>query len=142
MAPRLRQPAEHGQHQAPVRRRRVGPRVGEGSLRRLLAEVGPGDVVMVTRLDRLARSTRDLLNTLAAITGKKAGFRCGRSVLAPLATSPEYLFRSGRAKRAHLRRLALPVRRYPRIPVDHGLDSAINLRKKKAQSDQRPASLA
>src|SRR5439155_8210995 len=27
------------------------------------------------RLDRLARSTRDLLNTLAAITGKKAGFR-------------------------------------------------------------------
>jgi DNA invertase Pin-like site-specific DNA recombinase len=34
-----------------------------------------GDVLMVTRLDRLARSTRDLLNTLAAITGKKAGFR-------------------------------------------------------------------
>jgi hypothetical protein len=31
--------------------------------------------VTVTRLDRLARSTRDLLNTLAAITGKKAGFR-------------------------------------------------------------------
>jgi DNA invertase Pin-like site-specific DNA recombinase len=33
------------------------------------------DVLMVTRLDRLARSTRDLLNTLATITGKKAGFR-------------------------------------------------------------------
>ena len=32
-------------------------------------------MLMVTRLDRLARSTRDLLNTLAAITGKKAGFR-------------------------------------------------------------------
>ena len=30
---------------------------------------------MVTRLDRLARSTRDLLNTLATITDKKAGFR-------------------------------------------------------------------
>jgi DNA invertase Pin-like site-specific DNA recombinase len=30
---------------------------------------------MVTRLDRLARSTRDLLNTLAAIAGKSAGFR-------------------------------------------------------------------
>jgi DNA invertase Pin-like site-specific DNA recombinase len=44
-------------------------------LRRLLAQIGPGDVVMVTRLDRLARSTRDLLNTLAAITEKKAGFR-------------------------------------------------------------------
>jgi DNA invertase Pin-like site-specific DNA recombinase len=34
-----------------------------------------GDVVMVTRLDRLARSTRDLLNTLAAIADRKAGFR-------------------------------------------------------------------
>jgi DNA invertase Pin-like site-specific DNA recombinase len=32
-------------------------------------------VLVVTRLDRLARSTRDLLNTLAAITDKKAGFR-------------------------------------------------------------------
>ncbi len=30
---------------------------------------------MVTRLDRLARSTRDLLNTLAAITAKRAGFK-------------------------------------------------------------------
>ena len=30
---------------------------------------------MVTRLDRLARSTRDLLNTVADIAAKKAGFR-------------------------------------------------------------------
>ena len=30
---------------------------------------------MVTRLDRLARSTRDLLNILATIAEKKAGFR-------------------------------------------------------------------
>src|ERR1700674_507640 len=52
-----------------------GAKTDRPQLRRLLAEVGPGDVVMVTRLDRLARSTRDLLNTLAAITGKKAGFR-------------------------------------------------------------------
>jgi DNA invertase Pin-like site-specific DNA recombinase len=41
----------------------------------LLAVIDAGDVVTVTRLDRLARSTRDLLNTLAAITDKKAGFR-------------------------------------------------------------------
>ena len=34
---------------------------------RLLAELDDGDTVVVTRLDRLARSTRDLLNTLAAI---------------------------------------------------------------------------
>jgi DNA invertase Pin-like site-specific DNA recombinase len=44
-------------------------------LRRLLDQLAAGDVLMVTRLDRLARSTRDLLNTLAAITGKKAAFR-------------------------------------------------------------------
>ena len=64
----------------PERRRysgkwRAEPRPTGRTLRRLLAEVGPGDVVTVTRLDRLARSTRDLLNTLAAVTGKKAGFR-------------------------------------------------------------------
>ena len=41
----------------------------------MLAALGPGDVVMVTRLDRLARSTRDLLNNLTAITAKEAGFR-------------------------------------------------------------------
>ena len=44
-------------------------------LRRLLASLVPADVVTVTRLDRLARSTRDLLNTLAAIAERKAGFR-------------------------------------------------------------------
>jgi DNA invertase Pin-like site-specific DNA recombinase len=44
-------------------------------LRRALDQLDKGDALMVTRLDRLARSTRDLLNTLAAITGKGAGFR-------------------------------------------------------------------
>jgi DNA invertase Pin-like site-specific DNA recombinase len=52
-----------------------GAKTDRPQLRRLVAEIGPGDVVTVTRLDRLARSTRDLLNTLAAITGKEAGFR-------------------------------------------------------------------
>ena len=44
-------------------------------LRRVIETLGPCDVLMVTRLDRLARSTRDLLNTLAAIADRKAGFR-------------------------------------------------------------------
>jgi DNA invertase Pin-like site-specific DNA recombinase len=43
--------------------------------RKAIAALGAGDVLMVTRLDRLARSTRDLLDTLAAITDRKAGFR-------------------------------------------------------------------
>jgi Resolvase, N terminal domain len=33
------------------------------------------DVMTVTRLDRLARSTRDVLNTLAEITDRKASFQ-------------------------------------------------------------------
>jgi DNA invertase Pin-like site-specific DNA recombinase len=42
---------------------------------RALDQLDNGDVLTVTRLDRLARSTRDLLNTLATITAKGAGFR-------------------------------------------------------------------
>jgi DNA invertase Pin-like site-specific DNA recombinase len=34
-----------------------------------------GDLLIVTKLDRLARSTRDLLNTIATITDRGAGFR-------------------------------------------------------------------
>jgi DNA invertase Pin-like site-specific DNA recombinase len=52
-----------------------GAKTDRPQLRRILSEVAAGDVVMVTRLDRLARSTRDLLNTLAAIADRKAGFR-------------------------------------------------------------------
>jgi DNA invertase Pin-like site-specific DNA recombinase len=44
-------------------------------LKRALDALDEGDVLLVTRLDRLARSTRDLLNTLALIAEKKAGFR-------------------------------------------------------------------
>jgi DNA invertase Pin-like site-specific DNA recombinase len=52
-----------------------GAKTDRTRLRRLLDQLDAGDVVLVTRLDRLARSTRDLLNTLATITEKKAGFR-------------------------------------------------------------------
>jgi DNA invertase Pin-like site-specific DNA recombinase len=52
-----------------------GAKTDRAQLRRLLAALDAGDVLLMTRLDRLARSTRDLLNTLAAITDKKAGFR-------------------------------------------------------------------
>ena len=52
-----------------------GAKTERAQLRLALGSLAPGDVLTVTRLDRLARSTRDLLNTLAAITDKKAGFR-------------------------------------------------------------------
>jgi len=52
-----------------------GAKTDRAQLHQLLNALDEGDVLLVTRLDRLARSTRDLLNTLAAITGKRAGFR-------------------------------------------------------------------
>ena len=52
-----------------------GAKSDRNQLRKALDQLEAGDVLMVTRLDRLARSTRDLLNTLAAVTDKKAGFR-------------------------------------------------------------------
>ena len=52
-----------------------GARSDRKHLKRLLVELDEGDVVLVTRLDRLARSTRDLLNILAAIGKAKASFR-------------------------------------------------------------------
>ena len=52
-----------------------GARTDRAQLRRALDHLDKSDMLMVTRLDRLARSTRDLLNTLAAITAKGAGFR-------------------------------------------------------------------
>jgi DNA invertase Pin-like site-specific DNA recombinase len=52
-----------------------GAQTDRAQLRKVLAALEAGDVLMVTRLDRLARSTRDLLNTLAAITDRKSGFR-------------------------------------------------------------------
>jgi DNA invertase Pin-like site-specific DNA recombinase len=44
-------------------------------LSKALAALGSGDVLLVTRLDRLARSTRDLLNILDQISKAGAKFR-------------------------------------------------------------------
>jgi DNA invertase Pin-like site-specific DNA recombinase len=41
----------------------------------MLKALEPGDTIIVTRLDRLARSTLDLLHTVEAITKAGAGFR-------------------------------------------------------------------
>lgn len=52
-----------------------GAKRDRAQLAKLLREVQSGDVVLVTRLDRLARSTRDLLNVLGALAEKGAMFR-------------------------------------------------------------------
>jgi DNA invertase Pin-like site-specific DNA recombinase len=45
------------------------------ALARCLASLERGDTLLVTKLDRLARSTRDLLNTPATIGDAGASFR-------------------------------------------------------------------
>ena len=52
-----------------------GAKTDRRQLANAIAALGPGDVLLVTRLDRLARSTRDLLNVLAMVSEKQAGFR-------------------------------------------------------------------
>jgi DNA invertase Pin-like site-specific DNA recombinase len=52
-----------------------GAKTDRPELAKLLRVLGPGDVVIVSRLDRLARSTRDLLNILDVVAKAGAGFR-------------------------------------------------------------------
>ena len=52
-----------------------GAKTERAQLARLMKTLTQDDVVLVTRLDRLARSTRDLLNTLATIADRGASFR-------------------------------------------------------------------
>jgi DNA invertase Pin-like site-specific DNA recombinase len=52
-----------------------GVRTDRPELARALARLAPGDVLVVSRLDRLARSTRDLLNTIDAVAKAGASFK-------------------------------------------------------------------
>jgi len=53
----------------------TGAHAGRTQLDSLLATIDDGDVLLVSRLDRLARSTRDLLNILDTIARRGAAFR-------------------------------------------------------------------
>ena len=52
-----------------------GAKTNRHQLQRAIDALSAGDVLLVTRLDRLARSTRDLLNVLATVADRGAGFR-------------------------------------------------------------------
>jgi DNA invertase Pin-like site-specific DNA recombinase len=52
-----------------------GAKTDRAQLAKAIAPLGPGDCLIVTKLDRLARSTRDLLNTLAEIAQRGASFK-------------------------------------------------------------------
>jgi DNA invertase Pin-like site-specific DNA recombinase len=61
-------------------------KIDRTQLKKILDALAPGDVLTVTRLDCLARSTLDLLSTLAAISAKGAGFRSLRDTWADTTT--------------------------------------------------------
>jgi DNA invertase Pin-like site-specific DNA recombinase len=79
-----------------------GAQTDRAQLAKALASLGEGDVLLVTRLDRLARSTRDLLNVLDVVGKAGAGFRSladpiidttspnGRLILAVLGAISEF----------------------------------------------------
>ena len=67
--------------------KRSGAETDRKALAKLMKEASPGDTVVVTRLDRLARSTRDLLNVLAAIGEREAGFRSLKDTWADTTTA-------------------------------------------------------
>src|SRR5215471_5356341 len=52
-----------------------GAKTDRPELAKAIGRLEPGDVLVVTRLDRLPRSTRDLLNVLDEIGERGAGFR-------------------------------------------------------------------
>jgi DNA invertase Pin-like site-specific DNA recombinase len=52
-----------------------GAKTDRPALAKVLKAIGEGDMVIITRLDRLARSTRDLLNVLHDIEEAGATFR-------------------------------------------------------------------
>jgi DNA invertase Pin-like site-specific DNA recombinase len=63
-----------------------GAKSDRKQLARLIGRLGHDDVLVVTRLDRLARSTRDLLNLLGAVADQGAGFKSLRDTWADTTT--------------------------------------------------------
>jgi len=112
-------------------------------LKRALDALNEGDVLLISRLDRLARSTRDLLNTLAIIAEKKAAFRSlgdtwadtttahGRlmlTVLAGLAEFERELIRARTSEgRARARARGVKLGRRPKLTLHQGREALARL---------------
>src|SRR5665647_2626160 len=78
-----------------------GAETNRPQLARAIGSLQEGDVLVVTRLDRLARSTRDLLNTLETINRKGAGFKSLRDAWADTTSAHGRLTVSYTHLRAH-----------------------------------------
>jgi DNA invertase Pin-like site-specific DNA recombinase len=64
-----------------------GAKTDRAELAKVIRRLEPDDVLVVTRLDRLARSTRDLLNVLATVGEREAGFRSLKDAWADTTTA-------------------------------------------------------
>jgi len=127
-----------------------GAKTNRAQLRRVIDQLEAGDVLMVTRLDRLARSTRDLLNTLPAITDRKAGFRSlidtwadtttshGRLMLTVLGGLAEFERDLIRARTGEGRARGVKMGRPPKL-TPHQQNEAI---KRRDQGDETLADIA
>jgi DNA invertase Pin-like site-specific DNA recombinase len=118
-----------------------GGRRDRPELRRLLDRLSDGDEVLVTRLDRLARSTRDLLEILAEIGDQGAAFRSLSDAWADTTTA------HGRLMLTVLSGLAEFERELIRARTSEGRDRARTRgvrmgRKPKLTSHQRREALA
>src|ERR671930_1256701 len=64
-----------------------GAKTDRPELAKVIGRLESGDVLVVTRLDRLARSTRDLLNVLDEIGKRGAGFKSLKDTWADTTTA-------------------------------------------------------
>ena len=94
----------------------TGARADRRELNRMLGKLAPGDVVTVTRIDRLARSTFDLFGIVKRIVDAKAQFR---SLAEPWADSTSSTGRNGRKRQAARQEKTTPLGRGA-DRVDHG----------------------
>src|SRR2546430_17352150 len=87
-----------------------GAKTERPELAKLIRRLEPGDVLVVTRLDRLARSTRDLLNILDAVGKAGAGFKSLKDTWAEYPTPHGRLMLTGVGGLAAFQRRLIPAR--------------------------------
>ena len=83
-----------------------GAKTDRPELAKVIRRLEPGDVLVVVRLDRLARSTRDLLNVLDEIGKRGAGFRSLKDTWADTTTPPRQAHAHGARWPRRVRALA------------------------------------
>jgi DNA invertase Pin-like site-specific DNA recombinase len=69
------------------REKESGAKTNRAELGKVISRLDAGDILVVVRLDRLARSTRDLLNVIDTVSKRGAGFRSLRDAWCDTSTA-------------------------------------------------------